>query len=253
MLDTWIAGVKASGPVQVQDLWSDLANDPEARQLLRDQGWTDDLWTALDENMKKLDGRLVLQDGKLAAEVKLAGQEQGQRVVLTHSASGAPRTLDDLLRRGQFERMVGQFERQGALWMDVVASETDEFEIVDVVLGGAVQCVQGLAQHKRKLEDTGLATYAGNSLPAILLIAGLAVLLTAAIMHGIHDCKDASHKTFCLIASILGFLGDLLLVLGGGGLLTPEPGSGAWVQTACSNLGEPIGTEGTCYIFVSSG
>ena len=78
MLDGWIAGVKASGPVQGQDLWSDIANDAQARRLLRDEGLTDELFAPIDDNMKQLDGRLVLQGGKLASEVKLLSQSRTQ-------------------------------------------------------------------------------------------------------------------------------------------------------------------------------
>jgi hypothetical protein len=232
MLDTWIAGVKMSGPVQVQDLWSDLANDPAARQLLKEQGWTDDLWTTLDENMKKLDGRLMLQNGKLAGEVKLAGQEQVQRLVLTHSASGAPQSLDDLLRRGQFERIVDQFGQGDAPPLDVVISKARDLEITDVILSGAFQSVQLLAQHKRKLQDTGLATYVGNdpvSVAAGLFIAGLILGIVGLVLIDAFCGKNRQSTAACKVGAVLAILGFVLIV----GVILIEPeGAGlgiAWL------------------------
>jgi hypothetical protein len=215
MLDTWIAGVKASGPVQVQDLWSDLEDDPEARQVLRDEGLTDELWTAISENIKKVEGRLFLQGGKLAGEVKVAGQDRARTVVFAHSSTGMPRTVSELLRRGQFERMVEQFGRAGVLPMglDVVAGEAREVEIADVVLSGAVLSVQMTAQHKRKLEDTGLATYAGNEPATILLLGGLLLIVTGLIISGL-SCGDNDHENLCTLGKVLMILG--LLATGGG-------------------------------------
>lgn len=121
LLDSWIAGVKASGPVQLQDVWTGLASETGARQLLRDQGLSDELFAAIDENMKQLDGQIALQGGKVSGELKLAGQERTQHIVMGHSASGPPRTLHELLSRGQFERVVEQFEHGEGLACDLVA------------------------------------------------------------------------------------------------------------------------------------
>ncbi|GHO78155.1 hypothetical protein KSD_59260 [Ktedonobacter sp. SOSP1-85] len=217
MLNSWIDGVKAAGSVQINDLWNDLTNDPQARQLLKDEGLTEDLWTTLDENMKKLGGLLVLQDGKLVSEVKLAGQEQVQRAVLIHSASGAPQSLDGLLRRGQFERMVEQFDQSNGASLGLVASEPHDLEIADVILSGAFQSVQLLAQHKRKLEDTGLSTYAGNDPFIIVFAAGLLSVLIGGYLDTYY-CNDGNDGWVCKLGKVLLFLGILAMIVGTVGL-----------------------------------
>jgi hypothetical protein len=219
MLDGWIAGVKASGPVQLQDLWSNVANDPLARQLIREQGFTEELFAPIDDNMKQLDGRLVLQGGKLASEVKLLSQARTQRIVLTHPAPGTSKTLHDLLSRGQFEQMVEQFEQGGTLSFDLVDGQPRELEIKDGISAGTILTVQALAQHKRKLEDTGLATYTGRDPVDALLIVGAILLIIGSIMSVVY-CKPPEPNQPegdpgpCAIAAIL-FLFGLIFLLGG--------------------------------------
>jgi hypothetical protein len=215
MLDGWIAGVKASGPVQLQDLWGDIANDAQARQLLRDEGLTEELFAPIGDNMKQLDGRLVLQGGKLASDVKLLSQSRTQRIALTHPASGTSKTLHDLLSRGQFEQMVEQFERGGALSFDLVEGQPRDLEIQDAISVGAILSVQALAQHKRKLEDTGLAAYAGSDPVDAFLIVGAILLVVGAIMSVVYCKEDDPHGPSgnCALAAILFILGFAAMFL----------------------------------------
>jgi hypothetical protein len=210
VLDSWIAGVKASGPVQLQDLWSDILNDPEARQGLREQGLADDLFASINENMQKLEGRLLHQGGKLVGEVKLAGRDRTQRVVLAHSVSGSPRTLHDLLIGGHFERIVEQFEQKGAMSFDLVGGQPREVEITDVVAAGAIFSLQTLAQHKRKLEDTGLAAVAGNDPVTVIGLVGL-FLAAIALLGMAVFCSDGN-ETACKVSAVLFILSFLLTV-----------------------------------------
>jgi hypothetical protein len=217
MLDTWISGVRVSGPVPVRDLWSDIENDPNVQQLLKDHGLTDELWTAVTKTMKKVDGRLFLQGGKLAAESKIAGQDQMRSVVFRHSANGMPRTISELLRRGQFELMVEQFSRNAALPLDldVVAGEVRDLEIADVISVGAIFGVQSLAQHKRKLEDTGLSTYAGGELITALIVASI-ILFAVGFAFTLVGCpnpdfEDSGNETLCKIGQVLILLAMLTL------------------------------------------
>jgi hypothetical protein len=217
MLDSWIAGVKASGPVQVQDLWSDIVNNPEARQGLRDQRLADDLFASIHENMQKLDGRIVLHEGKLAAEVKLAGQERTRRVVLAHSVSGSPRSLHDLLARGRFERIAENFERGGPLAFEAVSGPPREWEMADLLTGGAILSVQGLAQHKRQVEDTGLAVVVGGDPITVLLVATLIVATVGFFLAAIGcpdpEFEDSGNKVLCQIGQFLLLLAMALLGL----------------------------------------
>lgn len=220
VLDSWIAGVKASGPVQVQDLWVDIAEDAQARQTLRDQGLTDTLFAAMDEQMRKMDGQIMLLGGRFAGEVKLTAQAQTQRIVLAHSASGEPRTLHDLLRRGQFEQLVEQFDRGGALAFDLVAVPPREAEIVELAVTGTLFSVQSLAQHKRKLEDTGLATVAGQDPITVLVWVALAMIVIGAIGSAVF-CGGDLDQTACTVAQVLLILG--LLLYGGLGAYANSP------------------------------
>jgi biotin transporter BioY len=115
--------------------------------------------------------------------------------------------------------MVEQFGREGALPsdLDVVAGEARDLEIADVILSGSILSVQSLALHKRKLEDTGLATYAGNA--PFLIVMGIA-LLAAFIGYELvdHYCPEVGDSTGakvgCAIGVLLYVLGGVVLFLG---------------------------------------
>jgi hypothetical protein len=236
-LDSWIAAVHASGPVRLQDLWSDLVGKPEPRRLLRDQGLTDDLFAAMNEHMQKLDGRLVLQGGKLAAEVEMRAEARPRRLVLTHSTSGPPRNLGELLSTGQFERMVEQFVQGGPLSFEVVPGQRPEVEIAHVVSAGALLGVQSLAQHKRKLEDTGLAVAAGNDLVTALILAEIVVFSVGAWLVATSCGPDPPRNDdLCTLGVILLELGVIAMFIAvpfleeGLGLLLAGSGWAVFVQ-----------------------
>ena len=54
-LNDCMAGIKAAGPVQIQDLWDMVESESKTRQVLKDEGLTDEMWTLIAENMKKLE------------------------------------------------------------------------------------------------------------------------------------------------------------------------------------------------------
>ena len=120
IMDFAIAGIHAGGPAQIKDLWAHVANDPSARQAMKDQGLTDDLFAAMNDAMSKMDGQLYLKGGKLAMDVTATGQDEVRSVVFKRSAAGQPSNLHDLLTRGQFESMVDQFSQPGAVPLDLM-------------------------------------------------------------------------------------------------------------------------------------
>ena len=174
LLSSLIAGVQAGGPAQISDLWAHVTNDSSARQVLRDQGLTDDLFATINDAKNKMDGQILLQDGKLAINLNVVGQSQVRSAVFRSSPVGPPASLHDLLTRGQFERVVEQFGKGDALPLGIAPGVQGELELPDVLAAGAIQSVLGVAQHKRKLEDTGLATYEGADPLTISLIAATA-------------------------------------------------------------------------------
>lgn len=215
ILDTCISGIKASGQVQILDLWTDVENDLQARQMLREQGMTDALWTVFSESMSKIDGRLFIKSGKLAAELKMAGQEQTNSVVFSGSGTRMPRTVTELLRRGLFEHTVERFDRDSSppLGLNIFAGEASEVDTADAVLGASILSVQMLARHKRKLEDTGLATYAGGdpiSGALLVMLVGIVMFIAGGLIRLL--CGD--NATLCSIGDILMLLGLIVLTFG---------------------------------------
>jgi hypothetical protein len=211
LLTAWTAGVRAAGPVKAQDLWSDVVDDPQARQLLQDHGLTEPLFAALNETLKTQQGQFVLQGGKLAIELQPDRTEHIPPLVLAPSARGFPRSLSDLLRRGRFEQLVARFGQGKPSPFALVPGPARDLEVVEVIGAGTILGVQSLVQHQRKLEDTGLATLAGNELETVLAIAGLVSLIVGAILE--HFCDDAGDGLACKIGKALILLGLLCLAI----------------------------------------
>jgi hypothetical protein len=219
------AATRASGPVQVQDLWADITESEQTRQLLRDQGLGDDMFTVLDGQMRRIQGRLTAQGGNLVATIGLVGKAT-RAVTLSPSATGSPRSLDDLLHRGQFERIVEKFEQGGVLPLALVPGNVSQVALDDVFATGAVLATQLVAQHVRKLGDTGLAVYGGHDpdVATVLIVCACLAVLAGVVIHGF-SCplppavqggpgKKGASPTFCTIAKVLIILAALALLVG---------------------------------------
>jgi hypothetical protein len=205
LLIAWTAGVRAAGPVNARDLWSDVVNDSQARQLLREQGVTDPLFAALNEILNEQEGQIVLQGEKLAVE----SQPGRPALVLAPSARRSPRSLSDLLRRGRFEQLVAGFGRGGASSFAVVPGPARDLELVDVIGGGTILGVQSLVQHQRTLEDTGLATVMGNDPITVMAIAAIVSIALGGALE--QFCDDGGDGIACKIGQVLVVLGVIAL------------------------------------------
>ena len=230
-LDAWTAGINVSGPVRVEDVWRDLANDPSTLSIVKGQGVTDEVWAVVTENMNKVSGRFFLQNGKLAGEVRTSDQAQLLSAVFTHSPTGPARTVSDLLHRGQFDSLVDQFGQPNALPLDLAVGPPRDLEIPDVVMAGAILSVRSLAQHKRKLEDTGLAMVAGSDPLSVIVIAALVSVFVGMVL-SLYTCptnfgKDHGtvNQTACEVGLILMVLAALVLaaIIGPLGLVFGVP------------------------------
>jgi hypothetical protein len=220
------AAAQASGPVQVQDLWSDIAGNKQTRQLLRDQGLNDDIFAALDRQMRQVQGSLTTQGGRLVSVIGLTGQST-QTVTLSRSARGDPSSLDDLLHRGQFESVVEHFEQGGTLPFAPVPTNTTEVRVDDLVASAAVLAVQRLAQHVRKLDDTGLAVYAGDDpLDAIAVLASVGLVMSfIGLWIASVFCEKIPGGTYdqtgCELGIVLFYLGTCVWGISGSAFTTP--------------------------------
>lgn len=213
MLSSWITAIQQSGPVQTADLVADLENQTSIRQTLQAEGVTDDIWGSLITNLKNFNAKLFVQDGKLAAEVKVPGQDKPRNVVLVPSATGMPQTLSDLLQRGSFERLTELFLQSGGANLRLLPGPPRDLELADVVLSGSILSVQSMAEHTRGLQDVGLAKYAGS---AVVVIVVGALLVAGVIGYLVSQkyCKPDSSTA----ASAACIAADVLLILATFGL-----------------------------------
>jgi hypothetical protein len=236
MLSGCISTLGQVGSVATSDLVADLRQAPSLRETLKDEGVTDELWESLLTNLTHIDADLFERGGKLAADVKVAGQDKPRTIVLVPTATGMPQTLSDLLGRGTFERMAPHFIRNGGANLYLLPTPPRDLELPEVVLAAAMLSVESMAAHTRGLQDAGLAEYTGSALVVIWAVAALAALVIGYLLFDKYCPKDpnAPRSAACIagtILIILGALGSGLLLLGAFDLIL-GPSSG---ETGCAS------------------
>jgi hypothetical protein len=250
MLSSCTSAIRKSGPVHSADLLADLENEPSIRELLKAEGVTDDLWSALTTNLKNVKARMSVQNGKLAAELAIPGQDKPRNVALIPAATGMPTTLSALLQRGRFERLTEQFLRDDRSQFQLVTEPQRDLQMADVALAGSLLAVQAMAEHSRGLQDVGLAKYAGRGGLAIWAIGVLAAVLIGSLLVAKY-CKNGDDENAGCIAghilSFLGFLALIALIAVAAGVLFPAPGSTGTMTCAGGLYHDPDGTT-TCIV-----
>jgi len=171
---------------------------------------------------------LVLHNGTVAVEARVDGARALRRLSLRASPK-RPKTLSDLLRRSQFERVVAAITNKELIYLEAVPTAgIAEYEPADVFSLSAVEMRARMGEHVRKLEDTGLATYQGNDPVTFILTAFTVALILGLVGWGIlESCKlagiqddDVCHIGAILVILALGFMLGLfaIFVLEGVGL-----------------------------------
>lgn len=165
-----------NGPVTANELWNEALPTIQNSTVYANFGLTKALAAAVTTALSNSNASLVLNGGNLTVETPIAGASSSD--TLSIRAPGAPLLgINDLLQRQQFDQVVSAFNNQTPVYMEVVPSPTAiNFEPGDLFALGAIMAGQGMAEHVRKLQDTGLATYQGNdpvSFVVAIIIAGL--------------------------------------------------------------------------------
>lgn len=128
------------------------------------------------------------------------------------STLALPGNLSDLLRQRHFENLVQQFNQLGAASIAFVPTQGGDLQIPDVVFNGAVTAVQGVAQHRRGLQDTGLSTYAGEAGWIIAVLIALAVSIIGYALTTKY-CHSGNYKSAaCITGIILLIVGVVALI-----------------------------------------
>jgi hypothetical protein len=232
LMSGWVAAVNSAGRVSVADLRRDL-EDASVSNLVRSKGVTDAMWTSILENLAQVDGQLLIKGGWLALETTTAPGGTGMRTLEFAAApKGLPRTAAELLRRGRFERLAARFEQEGARNLFLFPQQEHPVELSDVILSGAIHSVRQVAEHRRRLQDTGLATYVGSAPAIIWVMAALAALAIGGLLMSEFCYRDGNEavEAACITGKILSLLGGLAiyfaLFVGSIGLI-PDDGSGS--------------------------
>jgi hypothetical protein len=215
-----MASIKTSGPVQIKDLWNNVANNASTKQLLQQNGLTDDLFHAITETIGKLEGRVSAQRGKLMVEGKLAGQDRTRITVIRTSFNQPPTNVAELLNQGQFELLMQRFSETGARSIPLIKGKPRDLLPSEIVFAGAIQTVQGMAEHKRRLQDTGLATYAGNEHWVALALLGIVLTLVGGALSSKYCQGRDANTAACIVGVLLLILGIAVLAVVAGAIVS---------------------------------
>lgn len=203
--------LKTDGPLDAKQMWAEITASAEHRAALRARGMTDAMQAAITEFADKADASLVWRGGQISVET--GGSGRRARHLMLKASAGRPRNALDLLRRSQFEQALAAFAEGRQSYLEIVPAEgVAAYEPRDLFALGAVAARQRFSEHLRKLEDTGLATYAGND-PITILIGGMvAGLILCLVGYGIlRTCQPDVDETICTIAEVMLYIGVILL------------------------------------------
>jgi hypothetical protein len=206
-----------AGPVSAKQMWTELQQNDQYKSALRGHGLSDDIASAVTEAISNFDANLVMHRGKVAIETRVAGEGQPRRLSLKAPA-GRPTSIADLLRRSQFEKVVSAFTNQEPVYLEAVsAGRVLDYEPCDLFAYGAVAGRQRMAEHVRKLEDTGLATYQGND-PLTFFVAALAIGLFLGVVGATilylcdHPTEEVEQPDWvCTAGFVMVFLAIIIL------------------------------------------
>jgi hypothetical protein len=231
-VSAWSAAAGSAGPVRVEALWDELTKDDGARRLFREQGVSDALFAGMDQQMRRLGGRVTARGARLDAELELSGADGTRRASLTASRADRRRGVADLVGAPVTTPRSGS-----------------EVDLASVIAAGAALTVREVARHKRKLDDTGLATYAGEgpaAVAGILIAVGIILIGVGEIGSAVycdHEGKDYD-ETLCRWSRILTIIGALAIL---GGIMF-IPGASIWANPwedafVVSLLGAAVGFD----------
>jgi hypothetical protein len=170
------AALKQAGRVSLADLLADVLDDPETAKAVSDLGMSHATLEAITAVVAGTDVTLEADDAGLRARSARAGRD----VRLVGRAPAArPESPGGLIFGRLFDAALDRWETPGAFPFDVAEvrparrGQPIVSDPLDAMLAAAVATRQEMARHVRKLEDTGLATYAGREPASLLTAAGI--------------------------------------------------------------------------------
>jgi hypothetical protein len=190
VLNTASATLKSTGPVTVQQLWNEInqnLQDPQNAAQLAAAGLTNEMAGAITSGIQNVNASLLLHNGKVSVQTQIPGESQ-TRLLSLRIPGGPPSGVADLLHRAQFEQVLSVFNNDAPIYLEALGSPSGaEHEPAQLFAFGAIFARQQLAEHLRKLEDTGLDTYQGNdpvTFITVLVFTGIALgAIGAAILY----------------------------------------------------------------------
>ncbi len=207
--------LKKTGPISARHMWTEIVDNKDSKAALASQGFSAEMTAAVTQALSKLDATLLMHAGKVSVETRVAGENAPRRMSIRDAR--VPSTITELLRRAQFDHVVSAFSNDEPVHLDTVPNGgVTEYEAPDLVAFGAVAARQRMTDHVRKLEDTGLATHAGQdpvSILAGMLIVGLVLgVFGAAALYVCDDPGPADPPDWvCTAGAIMLYLSLIIL------------------------------------------
>jgi hypothetical protein len=208
--------LRETGPVTTKAMWAEIAENEQYRSALAEHGLSADVRSAITDLISRIDVTVAMRDNKPCVETHVAGESIPRRATF-RAAAEQPATILDLLRHSQFDRVVSAVTNHEPVYMETVPGGATEYEPPDLISCAAVAALQRMAEHVRKLEDSGLATYEGQDPLTIgigLLVAGLFLGVVGATILYLCDYPSESVEQpewVCTAGAVMFFIGLSLL------------------------------------------
>lgn len=214
---SFAADLKRSGEVQAVDLWRQVSADAGLRARLVQLGISADVLSACDEHMNGMNASVVERDGAMVLR-----QGSQPELVIGGMPTGAPRDVLDLLQRGGASKLMEHMiaGRPGAV--PSITVTPDRVPVDAFAAAGIALAATQVTAHYRRIQDTGVAAYAGEEFGTIILLIGL-VLLVAGLIGTVATCdqdSDLYDPDICVASQLALFIG--LFMMGWSAFLGPS-------------------------------
>lgn len=208
--------VEQTGPLDAQELLSELTHFENRAQLLETAGISDDLIKDFETAYKDVDLVASIKRGRLRIKDAKGSVDMTVPLDVDPASPSLPTDAADLLSREHFVGVCDLLDGGEPAYL--AGTEPIEGDLGRAVLADVLASQREWVRHVRKLEDAGLATYAGADPATVLFLFALSFIIGIALIKsyclGDDQPNGAKGDLLCALGALMTFF-TALLFLGG--------------------------------------
>jgi hypothetical protein len=206
--------LKAAGPIKAGDLWTRIRTTESFRPCMERSGITDAMLDEFGAALARTDLAITAEGGAVVVYGKVDSEPVRARLAPRVPSKALPHDATDVIASGRFLALCDSLERGEAAYLLGAGPLRDPPSLEDLLMSDALAAQRESVRHVRKLEDVGLATYAGQGAAVIVGIL-LAIAIVGAIIVAF-ECDEQTppgqDTDDCRLGKFLLMLGTAVII-----------------------------------------